>query len=126
MLTDAKMQPMLKIDDEQVKKIETILKGEGMRRSAFTRGDGGVRIWDSATGSSYLSDESYSTTYTALAALHLSYGSSLRWNERGLQKLYDVLNAGQQRHAERLVRRTLRGDVVARIEGEGEVGQVQS
>jgi hypothetical protein len=92
-LTDAKIQRMLKIDDEQVKKIETILKGEGMRRSAYL--NGGVRVWDLA-GRTFLADGVHSNTYTALAALHFADGSP-RWNQRGLQKLFDVLTAAQQR-----------------------------
>jgi hypothetical protein len=88
---------MLKLDDEQIRKIELILKTDNIRTRVHIRQDGSVGFWNSATGSAYWIDtsESYSTTaeaaYLALATGHYS------WNTPTLQKLFDVLNPTQQR-----------------------------
>jgi len=94
LLADAKIQRMLKIDDEQVKKIEMVLKTESFHRYPRARRDGSVRVWDNLAGSAYLSGETHATTLAAIA--FLSDGSSA-WNERALQKLFDVLSPAQQR-----------------------------
>jgi hypothetical protein len=74
-LADAKVQRMLKVDDEQVKKIETILKTESMRRNVRISSDG--MFWE-------------------VHALHWS-GRTAQWDERALQKLFDILTPAQQR-----------------------------
>ncbi len=101
LLTDAKMQRLLKIDDEQVKQIETVLKAQSMRlvtqyrrvTLAQTYGvhpwqnQSGVLLWSARPTNRLLFSES---TYMML-------DNSDSWNARGLQMLFDVLTPAQQR-----------------------------
>jgi len=109
MLEDPKIRRMLKVDDEQVKKIETILKSEPRHaiatverffadRTLFsTMGDGSVRIWDSNTG-------------MAAAALWSSGTYSLTPNQATLRKLFDVLSESQQKTLQEWVGEPYRGN----------------
>jgi RNA polymerase sigma factor (sigma-70 family) len=97
MLEDPKVRRMLKVDDEQVKKIETILKTEprhaiatyervfGDRVLLGATNDGTIRFWDSNTGAA------------TLGGLYTSGVYAMTPNHATLRKLFDVLTPTQQK-----------------------------
>lgn len=102
LLSDVKVQRMLKIDDEQVRKIETILKNNSVMRFARFRHEGGVRIWDTQGKQSTWKDEidlsgaEQFYSESAIAYLALTAAGRYSWNVQALQKLLDVLTPVQQ------------------------------
>jgi RNA polymerase sigma factor (sigma-70 family) len=103
LLGDARIQHMLKIDDEQLKKIETILKMAPLTTAAFVDpmyylsthqrpisiwNDGSVRLFPLVEVQGRL-EYANSTAF--------SWGNSASMNEQTLRKLFDVLRPAQQR-----------------------------
>jgi RNA polymerase sigma-70 factor (ECF subfamily) len=103
LLTDASMQRLLKIDDEQLKQIETILKAQPVL-PAHVWYDLGGRVYNQAHGFQLFYTPSGQLLWSGVSRHHLLRESAYlmldrsdSWNTQGLQQLFNVLNPAQQR-----------------------------
>jgi RNA polymerase sigma factor (sigma-70 family) len=90
MLEDAKMRRMLKLDDEQLKKIEKIFKTEPRHAAVWELSQPVFRVAD---GRSYLLPQMANMAND----VYMTLGWSGDRNEKALRKLFDVLTDSQKK-----------------------------